>query len=102
MHKGISKNSNNYTGELIAIEIALLFLKDTDAVNNRTIHMFTDCQSAIITAFITELPQSKVDTVVSIRNAVDEINIKGGNLQVHWVPGHRNIKGNDLADSEAK
>ena len=33
---------------------------------------------------------------------MDEIKVKGGNLQVHWVPGHRNIKGNELADSEAK
>ena len=35
--------------------MALLFLKDTDATNNKNIHMFTDCQSALITAFITEM-----------------------------------------------
>ena len=102
LHKGISKNSNNFTGELTAIELALLFLKETDVIINRTIHMFTDCQPAIITAFITELPRSKIDTVISIRNAVDELKTKGSKLEVHWVPGHRNIKGNDLADSEAK
>ena len=51
LQKGVSPFSNNYTGELVGIQIGLEFLAETDTVNHKNIHIMTDCQSAIRTAF---------------------------------------------------
>ena len=53
LKKSVSPMSNNYTGELVDIQIALEFLPEIDHSDlvDRSIHLFTDCQPAIITAF---------------------------------------------------
>ena len=62
--------SNNYTGELVGIQITLEFLTDlienTD-LRNRNIHIFTDCQAAIISAFNTSVPRNKIYIILQIR-----------------------------------
>ena len=52
LKKSVSPMSNNYTGELVDIQIALGFLSEVDHSDlvDRSIHLFTDCQPAIITA----------------------------------------------------
>ena len=46
LKKGVSPYSNNFTGELVGIQISLEFLADVSEVVNRNIHVFTDCQGA--------------------------------------------------------
>ena len=41
--KGVSPLSNNYTEELVGIQIVLEFLVETDTVNHKNIHFLTDC-----------------------------------------------------------
>ena len=60
--------SNNYTGELVGIQIVLEFLSEIDHSDlvDRCIHLFTDCQPAIITAFNKKPPTSKIEIVTKI------------------------------------
>ena len=56
MKKCVSPLSNNNTGELVGIQIGLEFPSELDYVQNRSIHILTDCQPAIKTAFGNQLP----------------------------------------------
>ena len=62
LKKGVSPLSNNYTGELVGILIALKFMVSLDdqiQLKDRKIHFFTDCQPAIIAAFNSSIPRPK-------------------------------------------
>ena len=86
--------SNNYTGELVGILIALEFLVSLDEqiqLKDRNIHFFTDCQPAIIAAFNSSIPSGKVDIVLQIKEYVTKFSDRGNSIVVHWVPGHRDI-----------
>ena len=60
LKKGVSPLSNNYTEELVGIQIGLEFLSELDYVQNRSIYILTDCQPAIKTAFGNQLPKTKL------------------------------------------
>ena len=48
------------------------------------------------------VPESSVELVLGIKEALWEVQRKGLEVQVHWCPGHMNIYGNELADKLAK
>ena len=95
--------SNNYTGELVGIQIALEFLSEIDHSDlvDRSIHLFTDCQPAIITVFDKKPPTSKIEIVTKIKECCN-LYFKGNSINIHWVPGYPDIRGNELADKQAK
>ena len=100
--KGVSPLSNNNTEELVGIQIVSEFLVRTDTVNHRNIHFLTDCQSAIRTAFGNELPRNNIVIILEIKNNLNKIRERQNEIKVHWVPGHKKIEGNELADRQAK
>ena len=102
LKKGVSPYSNNFTGELVGIQISLEFLADVSEVENRNIHVFTDCQGAIVSAFQNQIPTNKIEIVTSIKQHIAQIGEKGNKIHVHWVPGHKDILGSELADQQAK
>ena len=63
LKKGVIAYSNNFTGELVGIQISLEFLADVSEVVNRNtcIHVFTDCQGAIVSAFQNQIPTNKIE-----------------------------------------
>ena len=63
---------------------------------------FVDCQPAIISAFGTDIPKHNVDVLLNFRQLSSLLQNNGHSLMVHWIPGHRDFKGNELADSLAK
>ena len=105
LKKGVNPVRNNYTGDLVGIQIALEFLADLTENNNlrnRTIYIFTDCQAAIISSFNNAIPKNKIDIILPIKEFLRRLSDKNILIEVHRVPGHNNIKGNGLADIQAK
>ena len=65
LKKSVRPMSNNYTGELVGIQIALEFLSEiyhSDLVD-KCINLCADCQPAIITVFDKKPPTSKTEIV---------------------------------------
>ena len=100
--KGICSNGNNYLGEILGIELALKYLCDEAKVKNRNIHLFVDCQSAIVSAFGIGIPKYKVDIILNIRRLTSLLENDNNNLKIHWIPGHKDFEGNERADTLAK
>ena len=51
----------------MGIQIALEFISDlngSSSVKDRTIHIFTDCQAAIISAFNSQVPNNKIEIIL--------------------------------------
>ena len=42
-----------------------------------------------------------MDIILQIKECVTKLSDRGNILLVHWVPGHRDIEGNELADQQA-
>ena len=111
MKKGVSPWGKNFTGELVGIQISLEFIaevsqvedRDTHSqVEDRDTHIFMDCQGAIISAFHDQITKNKIGMITSIKESIQQISEKGNRIHVHWVPGHKEIAGNELADQQAK
>ena len=102
LKKGVSQYNNNYTGELVGVQISLEFPADVSEVVNKNIHVFTDCQAAIVSAFQNQIPTNKIEIVTSLKQHITQIGEKRNKRHVHWVPAHKDIFGNELADQQAK
>ena len=100
--KAVTPMGNNYTGELVWIQTGFEFLADLAYGKDRLIHILTDCQLAIRTAFGGQLPKCKIETLLSINEIMSKICGRRNEVKVHWVPGHKDIEGNELADGQAK
>ena len=101
-HWAVSKRSNNYCGEIVGIEMALKFLSACSGVTQKTVHIFSDCQTALETAFNAKIPTQNIETIVQIRESLVILAGKDNRVVPHWEPGHQRIKGNELAEQEAK
>ena len=64
-----------------------------------TIHIFSDCQSAIKTAAADEIPSNF--SILSQRIQINAAKLTGP-IKLTWVAGHANIGGNEAADKLAK
>ena len=72
LKKGVSPLSNNYTGELVGIQIALEFMIGLEEkLKDTKINVFTDCQPAIKAAFNGGIPSGKVDIILQIKECVN-------------------------------
>ena len=81
---------------------SISFIAEVSQVENRDIHIFTDCQGAIVSAFHNQIPKNKIGIITSIKESIQQISEKGNRIHVHWVPGHKEIAGNELAELQAK
>ena len=68
---------------------------------NKTIHLFIDCQDALTSVFSEETPRKNIAIISEARQILFKLG-KLNNVTAHWIPGHKNIEGNEIADKLAK
>ena len=100
LKRPVSPSCNNYVGELNGIHLGLDWL-DSQKIKHKEIHLFVDCQPAIRTIFSTTMPDANIALVVECRQMVKSLD-ENNKLSVHWIPGHKGIQGNEIADKLAK
>src|SRR6266480_5108460 len=91
-----------FDAELFAIEKAFKLALDQMSFYTKDIWVFSDSQAAI-----QRIQKSDVNAgqshVLAIENWTAKIKAKYQvNIHLSWVPGHMNIKDNELADQAAK
>ena len=103
LSKPVCFNGNNYmyNGELVGILVALHHISEQEELR-KDIHFFIDCQPAIVSAFGSDTPRNKVDIILQLRQMTASLVDKGHIVSIHWIPGHRDFKGNEVADNLAK
>jgi ribonuclease HI len=70
-------------------------------LHDRSIHLFTDNQSAILCA--TRLDRGPgQETALDILHTTNTLLQRSAPVTLHWVPGHTDIEGNEEADRLAK
>ena len=99
---GMEDTHNVYAAELTAIQMAvMLFEENTDEFAN--VYIFADNQAAI-QAVESPNRQSGQYIIRSILDTIDKVHAVKPACKIHieWVPGHKNIDGNEKADQAAK
>ena len=89
--KPVCSNGFNYIGAHWYSESIATLGRRAKSEKGRS--FFVDCQQAIFSAFGTDIPEHNVDVILSIRQLFSF---------VHWIPGHTDSKGNELATNLAK
>ena len=70
LKKCVCPVGNNYTEELVDIQVGLEFLSELDGIQNRPIYILTDCQTEIKTALDIPSTKNKIDIVFDIKNSL--------------------------------
>ena len=90
-----------FDAELFAIEKAFEIAWNNKQINTEKIWIFSDSQAAIKKLKNSSLKAGQY-YVQSIRKWAKKLQNDYIQIQLEWVPGHMNIKGNELADKAAK
>ena len=93
----VAKLSTSYHGELKAIDKAIQMAAERGYTG--TLHILSDCQSALQVAAADELPPNFTYLAHSIKQHAAKIN---GEIKLTWIAGHADIPGNEAADKQAK
>ena len=90
-----------FDAELFAIEKVFKIAWENKQLNTDKVWIFSDSQAAIKRLKNPSL-KAGLYYVQSIKKWAKKFRDKAIQLQLEWVPGHMNIKGNELADKAAK
>ena len=102
LEEPVSSVSTSYHGEMTAIDIAVTETAKNLHQCSRSIHILSDCTSAITVATSPMTTDTHAKTQCHIKTLNKQIQQKGYNIDVFWIGGHVNIPGNNLADLHAK
>ncbi len=103
LNKPLSSRSTSYHGEFFALKLAVEFCIDWRKTHNsREVHILSDCQSAISSVTSSNLHRSHQDVIDDIRRGVQNLESQSTTVKLHWIAGHVDSNGNELADKAAK
>ena len=90
-----------FDAELFALEKAFKIAWENKQLNTEKVWIFSDSQAAIKRLKNSSLKAGQY-YIQSIRKWAEKFQNLGIQMQLEWVPGHMNIRGNELADKAAK
>lgn len=96
--KRISEGLSVYTGEMIAILLAVQWTEETRPL--RTI-ICSDSSSSLASIQFSQ-SESRPDILIEIQQTLYRIQMMGSTGSFLWVPAHIGVKGNEMADKAAK
>jgi ribonuclease HI len=102
MYLGSDETQNVFEAEVAAIKMAVDMARNTSEMY-RECNIYADSLSAI-TATVKPVRQSGQSTIMTAISSIEALQRKNPSIRITitWVPGHRGIEGNDIADREAK
>ncbi len=106
LSKPLSSRSTSYHRELFALKVAVEFCTDycywRKTHNSREVHIHSDCQSAILSVTFSDFHRSHQDVIDDIRRGVQVLEPRSTTVKLHWIAGHVDSNGNELADKELR
>ena len=103
-HLGVASEHTVFEAELVGMIMAAHLISTIDNLPLPA-SIFVDNQAAILAG---ERPTSKPGHYLSVnfrkivQGVHDRLNLSKNDISVRWIVGHRNIRGNEEADKEAK
>lgn len=98
--KRTSDNVAVYTGELLALLLAMVWVEESASVGAKIV-IASDCSGALTSVKCME-SVSRQDIIFEIVNIMNRVNRSGKQVVLLWVPAHIGIQGNEMADKYAK
>ena len=101
----VSSRGSFLHGEVVAIKMALQYLyryKTQKPSDLRKVHIFSDSQSAVGQLTLGWEAKSHRTTTQEVKSEINGLPDLRVVVELSWLPGHANIKGNELADQQAK
>ena len=94
----VSDGASSLQTELVAIRGALEYVLTSRPVS---VLIATDSKASL-QALRKRQPLDNVGLITAIHHLAQNIRAQGTTISLHWVPGHADIRGNELADSAAR
>ena len=89
---------SSYERELEVIKIATVNARDNLSTSNYSLHVFSDCQSAILIVTSQNREKYHNSTVKAIHKNLMDISLKAQNIILVYFPAQQGIEENELAD----
>ena len=101
--RAVAARSSSYHGELQAIDLALNTVQERQPeVTNQTLHILTDCQSAMHSILSMDTTGHYGYLLRQIQHSLKTLFFGSVTVKLAWTAGHINLRGNEQADAQAK
>ena len=100
LHQPVAQRGSSYLGELKGVELALTHF--LSLATKKQIHIFCDCLSAIDSMATARIQQTYQPTIDRIQTLIRAHSRDSINVNLHWTPGHIDLKENEMANKKAK
>ena len=102
LYLGSDETQNNFEAEVTAIKMATDMARKANSIY-REYNIYADSMAAI-TATTKPARESGQHTIMEAISSIEALQRENPNakITITWVPGHRGIEGNEIADQEAK